>query len=143
MGQKLALLSKCKGLKSACNKVGLCKGGLSQCNSRSISSAPKTLNKAKGGKGAGTSASGDPLGEANRLGDAMKKMVQIQGQASQGPVETQTEVTDGQMSESQLSAKEIHAKYAQVAEEVIEREDVPLSHRFHVKRYFQSIRPQE
>jgi len=58
-------------------------------------------------------------------------------------VESETEVTDGQMSPSQVDLKQVHANYASVAEEVIEKEDIPLSHRYHVKRYFQSIRPQE
>src|ERR1043166_7346977 len=40
-------------------------------------------------------------------------------------------------------SKEVHANYAAVAEEVIEKEDIPLSHRYHVKRYFQAIRPSE
>jgi len=47
------------------------------------------------------------------------------------------------LSQSKLTAKELHASYAAAAEEVIEKENVPLSHRYHVKRYFQAIRPQE
>jgi hypothetical protein len=145
MGQKLGLLSKCKGLKSACNKIGLCKAGLGQCNNKELgfTPGPKTQGKQKGGLKAGTAASGDPYGDPNRLADSFKKLLQVSGQAGQGPVETETEITEGQMSQSQLSAREIHANFAAAAEEVIEKEDIPLSHRFHVKRYFQAIRPQE
>jgi len=144
MGKKLGALKKCQGLKSACNSLGLCKAGLGQCQSESRSIAQgKTPGKGKGGKGAGTGVSGDPLGDPTRLAEGMRKMVQIAGQAGSGPVETETETTDGQPSASGVSAKEVHANYAALAEEVIDKEDVPLSYRYHVKRYFQSIRPTE
>lgn len=145
MCDKLGLLKKCQGMKSACNKIGLCKASLGQCNSKQFgyTLAPKVLSKNKGGLKAGTAASGDPFGDANRLADSYKKLMQVAGQAGQGPTETETEITEGQMSKSQLSVKEIHANYAAAAEEVIEKEDIPLSHRYHVKRYFQAIRPQE
>ena len=145
MCDKLGLLKKCQGMKTACNKIGLCKASLGQCNAKDFgyTLAPKVQSKGKGGLKAGTAASGDPLGEANRLADSYKKLMQIAGQAGQGPTETETEITEGQMSKSQLSVKEIHANYAAAAEEVIEKEDIPLSHRYHVKRYFQAIRPQE
>ncbi|HPU57829.1 MAG TPA: hypothetical protein PLH97_16355, partial [Verrucomicrobiota bacterium] len=146
MGDKLGLMGKSQGLKSICNALALCKAGLGQCNSiePGYHLGPKTEGKGTGGLKAGTAASGDPFGdEARRLADSYKSMLQIAGQAGAGPVESETEITEGQLSRSQLSAKEVHAAYAAVAEEVIEREDIPLSHRYHVKRYFQAIRPQE
>jgi hypothetical protein len=145
MCDKLGLLKKCNGLKSACNKIGLCKACLGQCDNKELGYklGPKMLAKGKGGLKAGTSTSGDPLGDPNRLADSYKKLLQISGQAGQGPTETETEITDGLLSQSQLRAKELHANYAAAAEEVIEKEDIPLSHRYHVKRYFQAIRPQE
>lgn len=144
LGQKLQTLKKCQGMKSACNSLGMCKSSLGQCNSESRNIAQgKTPGKGKGGKGAGTGASGDPLGDPSRLADGMRKMVQISGQAGAGPVETETETTDGQDSSSELKAREVHANFAALAEEVIEKEDVPLSYRYHVKRYFQAIRPAE
>jgi hypothetical protein len=144
LGQKLQTLKKCQGMKSACNSLGMCKSSLGQCSSESRNIAlGKTPGKGKGGKGAGTGASGDPLGDPSRLADGMRKMVQIAGQAGAGPVETETETTDGQASSSELKAREVHANFAALAEEVIEKEDVPLSYRYHVKRYFQAIRPAE
>jgi hypothetical protein len=145
MSDKLGLLKKCQGMKSACNKLGLCKACLGQCDNKQLGYvlAPKTFSKSKGGLKAGTGASGDPLGDPSRLADSYKQMLQISGQAGQGPTETETEITDGQLSQSKLTAKELHASYAAAAEEVIEKENVPLSHRYHVKRYFQAIRPQE
>ena len=63
--------------------------------------------------------------------------------AGNGPVESEVEETDGQTAESRVSAKEMFTEYQAVAEQAIEGEEIPLSHRFHVKRYFQSIRPEE
>jgi hypothetical protein len=145
MCDKLGLLKKCNGLKSACNKIGLCKSCLGQCENKELGYklGPKAFAKGKGGLKAGTSTAGDPLADPNRLADSYKKMLQITGQAGQGPTETETEITDGQLSQSQLKARELHASYAAAAEEVIEKENIPLSHRYHVKRYFQAIRPQE
>jgi hypothetical protein len=145
IGNKLGLLKKSRALKLAPNKIGLCKACLGQCNSKELGyvQAPKDLSKKKGGLKAGTGYSGDPFGEAQRLADSYKKMLEISGQAGEGPTESETEITEGRVSQSRLTAREVHANYAAVAEEVIEKEDVPLSHRYHVKRYFQAIRPQE
>ncbi|HEU0040371.1 MAG TPA: hypothetical protein VFR76_13970 [Verrucomicrobiae bacterium] len=145
MCDKLGLMKKCQGMKSACNKLGLCKSCLGQCDSKELgfNVGLKQQGNKKGGLKAGTAASGDPYGDPNRLADSYKKMMKVSGEAGAGPVESETEVTDGQMSQSQVDLKQVHANYASVAEEVIEKEDIPLSHRYHVKRYFQSIRPQE
>ena len=92
---------------------------------------------------AGTAASGEPLGEANRLEASYRQLMHVKGHAASGPVETETEVTEGQLFASQVSIQELHANYAAVTEEAIENEAIPLSHRQHVKRYFQAIRPKE
>jgi hypothetical protein len=145
MGDKLGMLKKARGLKLACLKIGNCKSCLGQCNSSELGFqlGLKQPGQKKGGLKAGTAASGNPFGEADRLADSYRNVLRVSGQAGEGPVESETEVTEGQVSQSQLSAKEIHASFAAVAEEVIEKEDIPLSHRYHVKRYFQAIRPQE
>jgi hypothetical protein len=145
MCDKLGLMKKCQGMKSACLKLGNCKSCLGQCESKELgfTIGLKQQGKGKGGLKAGTSTTGDPYGEANRLADGYAKIVKISGQAGAGPVESETEITEGQASQSQLDPKEVHANYAAVAEEVIEKEDIPLSHRYHVKRYFQAIRPSE
>lgn len=85
----------------------------------------------------------DPLGDARRLNDSYREMLQVRGTAGDGPVTSEVEMTGGQMAPSQRSAREVYNEYAGVAEQALDREDVPLSHRFHVKRYFQAIRPEE
>lgn len=145
VGDKLCLLKKSRTMKVASKKIGNCKACLGQCNSTELGYvlSPKTQSNKKGGLKAGTGASGEPLGEANRLADSYRQLVRVTGQAGNGPVETEIEVTEGQLSESQVAIKELHANYAAVAEEAIENEAIPLSHRQHVKRYFQAIRPKE
>ena len=145
MGDKLSLLKKSRTMKVASKKIGECKACLGQCNSSELGYAlgPKSQGNKKGGLKAGTAASGEPLGEANRLEASYRQLLHVKGQAASGPVETETEVTEGQLSASQISIKELHANYAAVAEEAIENEAIPLSHRQHVKRYFQAIRPKE
>lgn len=85
----------------------------------------------------------DPLGDARRLDDSYREMLQVRGTAGDGPVASEVEMTEGQMAPSQRTAREVYNEYAGVAEQALDREDVPLSHRFHVKRYFQAIRPTE
>jgi hypothetical protein len=145
VGDKLGALKKCRSMNMACNKIGLCKSGLCQSENKEpgFTAGPKNQSKGKGGLKAGTGASGDPFGESSRLNSSYRKMLQVSGQAGDGPVQTETEVTEGQLSPSQLDLKDVHSTYAAVAEEAIEKESIPLSHRYHVKRYFQAIRPQE
>lgn len=145
VGDKLCLMKKARTMKLASKKIGNCKSCLGQCDSKEFgyTLGPKSLGNKKGGLKAGTAASGNPLGEASRLADSYRNMIRVTGQAGQGPVETETEITEGQLSQSQRAVKELHANFAAVAEEAIENEAIPLSHRQHVKKYFQSIRPQE
>ncbi len=139
----MSQLKKC----SACNGAG-CK----ECNGSGLGNGKGRGNGnsdgegdggGKGGLKAGKKATGEPLGNGTRLEDSYREMVQISGMAGNGPVESEVEETDGQTAQSQLSAKELFTEYEAVAEEAIESESIPLSHRFHVKRYFQNIRPEE
>jgi hypothetical protein len=97
----------------------------------------------KGGLKAGTQATGNPLGNGTRLADSYREMVEVSLMAGDGPVESEVQETEGKTGESQISAKDLYSEYEAVAEQAIDSEEIPLSHRFHVKRYFQSIRPEE
>ena len=145
MGDKLKKVSKARKMALASKKLGECKACIGQCNSNigGYVLGPKSKSKKKGGLRAGTGASDEPLSDPTRLEDSYRQLLQIKGQAGAGPVETETEITEGQLSPSQLAMKDLHAEFAAVAEEAIENETIPLSHRFHVKRYFQTIRPKE
>ncbi|MDA7510715.1 hypothetical protein N8612_03480, partial [Verrucomicrobia bacterium] len=145
MGDKLMKVNKARKMALASKKLGECKACIGQCNSDigGYVLGPKNKSNKKGGLRAGTGASDDPLSDPTRLEDSYRQLLQIKGQAGNGPVESETEITEGQLSPSQLAIKDLHAEFAAVAEEAIENEAIPLSHRFHVKRYFQTIRPKE
>lgn len=55
--------------------------------------SPKTQGNMKGGLKAGIAASGESLGEADRLQESYRQLVRVFGQAGSGPVETENEVT--------------------------------------------------
>lgn len=139
-------LSFCKSSLAQFKNCKECNGkgeGCSACNGSGLgTSGGDGKGGGKGGLKAGVGTQ-NPLGEAKRLADSYRKMLEVRGQADAGEVESEVEITEGQTSESQLDAKDVYSEYAAVAEEAIEREEIPLSHRLHVKRYFQAIRPQE
>ena len=143
MGDKMKLCKKVSLMKSACKKVGNCKACIGQCNSNKIGKSLTAKKSNNDSNNAGSASSNDPLGERDRLKDSYRNMLQVSGMAGEGPVETEIEITEGQLSDSQLQIKKLHANFSEVAEEAIENEAIPLSHRYHVKRYFQTIKPTE
>lgn len=145
IGDKLKRVGKARKMAKAANKLGECKASIGQCNAKigGYTKNESSKNDKKGGLRAGTGESDDPLGDPARLEDSYRQLFQAAGQAGEGPVETETEVTEGQLSPSQLAIKNLHAEFEAAAEAAIEKETIPLSRRFHVKRYFQTIRPKE
>ncbi len=147
IGDKLERVGKARKMAKAGDKLGQCKASIGQCNAANIGGYAKNKgdeqNDKKGGLQAGMGASDNPLGDPARLEDGYRQLIQVAGQAGEGPVETETEITEGQLSPSQLAIKNLHAEFEAAAEAAIEKETIPLSRRFHVKRYFQTIRPKE
>lgn len=141
---KMGQADTLRKMKSVCKGLGMCKACLGnktslmakigQGESNKLSDTPSN----KAGLG-----SADALGDGKRLSDSYRQMLQIQGMAGNGPVESEVEITEGQTSASGLAAKDVYNEYAAVAEQAMDQEEIPLSHRFHVKRYFQAIRPEE
>jgi hypothetical protein len=141
---KMGQCNSLRQMKKLSNCLGTCKGNLGN----------KASLLAKIGKGESKNKSDSPStnaglgtvkaeGEGKRLGDSYREMLNVQGMAGDGPVESEVEVTDGQTSATTVEAKEMYNEYAAVAEQALDQEEIPLSHRFHVKRYFQAIRPEE
>ena len=124
------LLAQCQA-----SKAGICKA----CNGVGGPS-----NKA------GTGTDPNPFGTLTNL-DSFRQLEQITGVqgAGESTVET-TEVlidgnpetsTDGQSAED--SYKEVYTKYHKLSEDALSQEQIPLGYRFYVKRYFESIKPNE
>jgi hypothetical protein len=141
---KLQQCESLRAMKSASNSLGMCKAGLGNKSSLLAKAGQQEDNRLsdKPSNDAGR-GSADPLGDGKRLGDSYREMLRVQGMAGEGPVESEVEITEGQISPSQLDAKDVYNEYAAVAEQAMDQESIPLSHRFHVKRYFQAIRPEE
>ena len=95
----------------------------------------------EGGTMAGTGTDPDFMGDRQRMDDSVRELMAVRGQLGDGPTQTRIEATEGQLSASAFDVREVLAEYAAAAEEAIERESVPLSHRQHVRRYFEAIRP--
>lgn len=94
------------------------------------------------GQMAGVGEHGVLDGDAARLEDSLREMLAVRGQLGEGEMQSRFEAVEGQLSPSALDVREVHAEFVAAAEEAIERESVPLSHRQHVRRYFEAIRPQ-
>ena len=139
MSDKMARLQKLFDSQSMREQLAMCRAELGQCEGGS-----KPGNKAgNGGLKAGSAPAGDNRGDRTGLEDSASELLKIAGMAGEGTVRTETEMTAGETAPAGRTAKEVHSEYSAVAEEAIERENVPLSHRLHVKRYFQEIRPKE
>ncbi|MCA9440520.1 MAG: hypothetical protein KC964_06920 [Candidatus Omnitrophica bacterium] len=146
MGNKFKMVKKHRQMKKMRMSLSLCKSCLGQCQGckECNGAGCKACNGLKpGGNKAGTAESGNPFGDPSRLSDSYQMMVRVEGMLGDGPIDTEVEITEGQTSTSMVDVQEVYSEYAAVAEEAIEQEDIPLSHRFHVKRYFQAIRPTE
>jgi hypothetical protein len=145
--QKLAGEAKKQGkrkklsdlLKKQCNCLGECK---SECEGECQSQAKGKSNK-KGGKKAGLGASGGELGEQTaQFGN--KKMEKITGkQSDEGEMETETTHSPEGTQQAQRNYKENYAKYKKISESVLDSEPIPLGHRQTIRRYFESIRPND
>ena len=162
MGKKLVTVEKLKKMKNLRNSLQTAKlnlgqapekggeegeggpptpSGFEQGKAESGQGAGKSDTIGKGGLDAGKGKTGSAFGDASRLADSYRELLKIKGMMGKGPTETETEYGETEDADSELSTKDIYAEYAAVAEQAIDREEIPLSHRFHVKRYFQAIKP--
>ncbi|MBI3461562.1 MAG: hypothetical protein HY000_00665 [Planctomycetes bacterium] len=125
---QLALLSECKGsCQSNCNKNG--------GQGASKSDSPKLTW--------GLGASGQPLGDqAKTLGSTPNRQ-DITGMHGDGPSEREVTHSPEGRQQAAREYREKYAEYRRMSEAVLESEPLPLGHRQTIRRYFESIRPQE
>jgi hypothetical protein len=128
LGCQLALLGECKGnCQSNCNK----NGGQSVAKSDS----PK--------QSWGLGASGKPLGEeATSIGSTLDRQ-EITGQHGEGPSEREVTHSPEGKQDATREYREKYAEYRRLSEAVLESEPLPLGYRQTIRRYFESIRPQQ
>lgn len=68
---------------------------------------------------------------------------QINGVAGEGDSEFETSSSSEGRQEAQRGYKEVYQKYKKMSEAVLESEQIPLGHRQTIRKYFESIRPQQ
>ncbi len=124
-------------LKKQCNCLGECKSEC-ECNGSSTGKG-----KGKGGKNFGLAGSGNELGEKTAM-FGNRKIEKITGKQSDSG-ETEVETTHSPEGEqtAQREYRQNYAKYKKISESVLENEPIPLGHRQTIRRYFESIRPDQ
>jgi hypothetical protein len=120
------------------NCLGECK---CECEGEGKSTAKN--GNGKGGKKWGLAASGNESGEkTQQLGT--NKHERLTGQQSNdGEVETETTHTPEASQQAQREYRERFTKYNKLTESVLENEPIPLGHRQTIRKYFESIRPND
>lgn len=90
----------------------------------------------------GMTESGNIDGDATNLNSAVNRE-QINGTAGEGSSEFETSSSSEGRQEAQRGYKEVYQKYKKMSETVLENEQIPLGHRQTIRKYFESIRPQQ
>ncbi len=100
----------------------------------------RAMGMKPGGKNAG-SGTGDPAGDATELA-AAGTTEQLSGMAGEGESEVRT-LTDTQGSATAASPgrEQAFAEYAELSEQAVADENLPLAHRRLIRSYFERIRP--
>jgi len=90
----------------------------------------------------GMSESGNIDGDSTGLNSSANRE-QVTGMASEGESDFETSSSSEGRQEAQRGYKEVYQKYKKMSEAVLENEQIPLGHRQTIRRYFESIRPQQ
>ena len=94
------------------------------------------------GLGAGTEHDPTMLDDPTRHGGT-RQTVRVDGEQNDGPSRSEVILGSAQRGFANRPYRDVYTDYSDHAEEVLERDRVPPGHRFHVRRYFQLIRPRE
>jgi hypothetical protein len=121
-----------------CDRLGECKAC---CQSNSTTKGKKPEKSTSPSQSWGMATSGNVEGDKTPM-IGKRQMEQITGTAGDGPSETETSHTLEGSERAAREYKEIHKKYQQISESVLDSEPIPLGHRQTIRRYFELIRPQ-
>jgi hypothetical protein len=125
-------------LRKQCQCLSECKSECEgECQNQSV-----VQSKKKGGKNAGLAASGNEAGEKTaKL--ATNPQMDIKGQDSgQGDVDIETEESGEQEQQATRQYRERIKEYEALSETALNSESIPLGQRQTIRKYFESIRPQ-
>lgn len=123
----LCACEECKNCIGAC-----CAGG----------NAPSKMTSNNPSNKAGTETSESQQGDFTSL-DSTLNLEQLKGVQGEGDSSVETTKASAEGQESSLSYKDAYMKYQKLSEDALTEEQIPLSYKFYVKRYFESIKPAE
>ena len=137
--QKLEeLLCACEECK---NCIGACCGAGSGKGNSLGEGLTKVLSNNPSDK-AGMKTSESQQGEFSSL-DSTLNLEKLKGVQGEGDSSVETTKASAEGQESSLSYKDAYMKYQKLSEDAMTEEQIPLSYKFYVKRYFESIKPAE
>lgn len=90
-----------------------------------------------------TGTTENPFGKEQNAAGKEGQEQQLAGRQGQGETLQQSLLSAGDRSKSHRGYKDLYEAMAPAAQEAILQENIPLGSRFFIKRYFESIRPQE
>lgn len=112
------------------------------CQNNSTTKGKKKQKSTSPSTNWGMSASGNIDGDATQLNSAVNRE-EISGTAGDGESEFETSSSSEGRQEGQRGYKQIYQKYKKMSDAVLESEQIPLGHRQTIRKYFESIRPQQ
>lgn len=141
------LAGQCKK-KSACKKAGSCLSRclslLSECKGqcRGQCESPFAKKTNSPSTKAGSAASNEPLGDRTSRIDTQRTEETITGiNSGEGDSETELLTSPEAQQSASRGYSQKYNEFRQAAEEVLENEPLPISHRQTVRQYFEAIRP--
>jgi hypothetical protein len=140
LGGEASKQSKRKKLQDLLHKQCQC---LSECKGECESECKSDAKAKPGGKGRGTAASGNEPGDATPNVGGKQEMRLAGQQSDEGDVEVETSHSPEGKEQARRAYRETYDKYRKISDAVLESEPIPLGHRQTIRRYFESIRPQE
>ncbi len=90
----------------------------------------------------GMGESGNIDGDPTSLNSGMNRE-QVTGMSGDGDSDFETSSSSEGRQEGKRGYKDVYQKYKKMSEAVLENEQIPLGHRQTIRRYFESIRPQQ
>ena len=112
------------------------------CQQNSTAKGKKKQKSANASTNWGMSESGNIDGDPTSLNSSANRE-QVTGTAGEGESDFETSSSSEGRQEAQRNYKDVYQKYKKMSEAVLENEQIPLGHRQTIRRYFESIRPQQ
>ncbi len=139
---KNCIAGRCNGGDGNGSKPGGSGNGVAGDKARAETNALTNMLSNTPSDKAGTKTSESQHGELTSLNSTLN-LERLKGVQGEGDSSVETTKASAEGQESSLSYKEAYMKYRKLSEDALTEEQIPLSYKFYVKRYFESIKPAE